>query len=64
MCKTDEPQPPGPDPALPPAIQDKIGEQLRAVYRSLEADPLPERFLDLLKQLKEPGSEDSNDAQP
>ena len=54
MSKTDEPQPPGSDPTLSPAIQGKIGERLRALYGSLEAEPLPERFLDLLRQLKEP----------
>ena len=35
------------------AIQDRIGEQLRAMYGDLRAEPLPERLLDLTKQLDE-----------
>jgi hypothetical protein len=58
MSKTDEPRPSGSDPTLSPAIQGKLGEQLRALYGSLEAEPLPERFFDLLKQLQEPEAGD------
>jgi hypothetical protein len=58
MSKTDEPRPSGSDPTLSPAIQGKLGEQLRALYRRLEAEPLPERFLGLLKQVKEPEAGD------
>ena len=35
------------------AIQDRIGEQLRTMYGDLKAEPLPERLLDLTKQLDE-----------
>jgi hypothetical protein len=36
---------------ISPALQGELGEQLRAMYRVLEAAPLPERMIDLLKQL-------------
>ncbi|GEO18628.1 NepR family anti-sigma factor [Microvirga aerophila] len=40
------------------AVQDGIGAQLRAMYRNLEAEPLPDHLLDLLKQLDEPRSDE------
>jgi Anti-sigma factor NepR len=40
------------------AIQDGIVTQLRAMYRDLEAEPLPDHLLDLLKQLDEPRSDE------
>jgi hypothetical protein len=40
------------------AVQDGIVAQLRAMYRDLEAEPLPDRLLDLLKQLDEPRSDE------
>jgi Anti-sigma factor NepR len=33
------------------AIQDRIGSHLRAMYDDIKAEPVPERFLDLLQQL-------------
>jgi hypothetical protein len=33
------------------AMREGIGEPLRAMYRDLEAEPLPDHLLDLLKQL-------------
>jgi hypothetical protein len=39
------------------AIQDKLGEQLRAMYGDLKAEPLPDRLLDLLKQLDQSRSD-------
>jgi hypothetical protein len=39
------------------AIQDGIGEQLRAMYRDLEAEPLPDHLSNLLKQLDASGSD-------
>jgi hypothetical protein len=32
-------------------MREGIGEPLRAMYRDLEAEPLPDHLLDLLKQL-------------
>jgi hypothetical protein len=40
------------------AIQDGIVAQLRAMYRDLKAEPLPDHLLDLLKQLDEPRSDE------
>lgn len=34
-----------------PEISDQIGRQLRSVYNDLLAQPVPDRFLDLLKDL-------------
>ena len=48
-------KPPGP---ISLAIQVGIGAQLRAMYRDLEAEPLPDHLLDLLKQLDASGSDE------
>jgi hypothetical protein len=40
------------------AVQDGIGVQLRAMYRTLEAEPLLDHLLDLLKRLDEPRSDE------
>ncbi len=34
-----------------PEISDQIGRQLRSVYNDILAQPVPDRFLDLLKNL-------------
>jgi hypothetical protein len=34
-----------------PEISDQIGRQLRTVYNDVLAQPVPDRFLDLLKDL-------------
>ena len=34
-----------------PAIRDKLGEQLRAMYGKPEEEPLPDRLLHLMRQL-------------
>jgi hypothetical protein len=34
-----------------PEISDQIGRQLRSVYHDVLAQPVPDRFLDLLKDL-------------
>ena len=34
-----------------PEISDQIGRQLRSVYNDILAQPVPDRFLDLLKDL-------------
>ena len=34
-----------------PEIGDQIGRQLRSVYNDILAQPVPDRFLDLLKNL-------------
>ena len=34
-----------------PDISDQIGRQLRSVYNDILAQPVPDRFLDLLKDL-------------
>jgi hypothetical protein len=60
MNKTDERQPRSragrlhDDPRTSPAIRDKLGEQLRAMYGKLEEPPLPERLLNLIRQLDQP----------
>ncbi|WP_142899867.1 NepR family anti-sigma factor [Denitrobaculum tricleocarpae] len=33
--------------------QDKIGEKLRGMYETVATEPIPEKFLDLLKSLEE-----------
>jgi hypothetical protein len=60
MSKTDEHRPATrmsvlkTDRTISPAIQVILGEQLRAMYGKPEIEPLPDRLLDLLKQLEEP----------
>ncbi|MCX2723960.1 NepR family anti-sigma factor [Roseibium salinum] len=44
----------GPDP------NSRISQKLRELYRSVEQEPVPERFLDLLEQLDQ--AEESNAA--
>ncbi len=39
------------DPKVAPEIKDAIGLGLRAMYESLKAEPLPDRLVQLLKQL-------------
>ena len=34
-----------------PELQDRLGQQLRAMYDQLRSEPMPERILDLLKRL-------------
>lgn len=36
-----------------PSIQDHIGQELRAMYDEVLQQPIPDRFLDLLKALDE-----------
>jgi hypothetical protein len=63
MDKTDEKSLPShvrattPQDSISLAIQHRIGEQLRAMYGDLKAEPLPDRLLDLLKQLDQPRSD-------
>ncbi len=40
-------------PGLPPDIQDKIGQQLRAIYDEVADKPIPDKFVQLLKELKD-----------
>ncbi len=44
------------DPRTSSTVRDKLGEELRAMYGKLEAQPLPERLLDLMGQLAQPRS--------
>jgi hypothetical protein len=44
------------DPRTFSAVQDKLGEQLRAMYGKFEEEPLPDRLLNLARQLGEPRS--------
>ncbi len=51
------PDPPGPEdaspePALNRAAQDRIGNQLRALYDDLMQQPVPDRFVELLGRLE------------
>ena len=39
-----------------PAIRDKLGEQLRAMYGKPGEEPLPDRLLHLIRQLGQPRS--------
>lgn len=52
----DVPAPATGDPARPADVQAYIGRQLRAVYDDVVKQPIPDRFLDLMKQLEEQGS--------
>jgi hypothetical protein len=62
MSKTDGYQPPPrsgllqADQRTSPDIRDKLGEQLRAMYRRPEEEPLPDRLLHLVRQLDQPRS--------
>jgi hypothetical protein len=62
MSKTDKHQPASragllqTDPRTVSAVRDKLGEQLRAMYGKLEEEPLPDRLLDLVRQLGQPRS--------
>ena len=42
------------DPRTSPTIRDKLGEELRAMYGTLEEQPLPDRILALMRQLGQP----------
>jgi hypothetical protein len=44
-------------PKIDHAIQGELGERLRAMYEHLKAEPLPERFLEILRQLDQPKPE-------
>ncbi len=56
--KTAKIRPPRSKPTLSPEIQSKIGDQLRTMYEDLKAEPIPDRFVELLKQLDKPQSGD------
>jgi hypothetical protein len=62
MSKTDKRQPTSrsgllqTDPRTVSAVRDKLGEQLRAMYGKLEDEPLPDRLLNLVRQLDQPRS--------
>ena len=40
------------DPMVSPAVQAKIGEQLRGLYDDIKSEPVPDRLLALLQQLE------------
>lgn len=42
---------PGPEPALPSHVAAFLGEQLQTYYAQLMSEPVPDRFVQLLKQL-------------
>lgn len=44
-------------PALPPEVQGPIGKQLRQVYAQMLAEPLPDKFVDLLSKLSKAENE-------
>ena len=62
MSKTDKHQPASragllqTDPRTSHAIRNRLGEQLRAMYGKLDDEPLPDRLLDLARQLDQPRS--------
>lgn len=43
--------------ARPADVQAYIGRQLRAVYEDVVRQPIPDRFLALMKQLEDPSPE-------
>ncbi len=47
----------GPVPKLGPEIKAKIGQQLRAMYSDVVSQGVPDRFVDILRQLDERGSD-------
>ena len=57
MSQTDKRQPASragllrTDPRTVSVVRDTLGEQLRAMYGKLEDEPLPDRLLDLVRQL-------------
>ena len=42
---------PGPEPTLPPHVAAFLGEQLQTYYAQLMSEPVPDRFVQLLKQM-------------
>lgn len=48
----------GGEPTLPREVQERIGDELRKHYAQLVAQPLPDRFIELLNELAE--SEDES----
>ncbi|SEC51826.1 hypothetical protein SAMN05519104_1532 [Rhizobiales bacterium GAS188] len=40
-------------PALSEEVQQQIGRKLRLLYEQLEAEPIPDRFVELLRALAE-----------
>jgi hypothetical protein len=42
---------PGPEPGLPSHVAAFLGEQLQTYYAQLMSEPVPDRFIQLLKQL-------------
>ena len=46
---------PGGQQGLSPALQDHIGRQLRAMFDDVAQEPVPARFLQLLKDLEQSG---------
>jgi len=66
MSKADKSQPTSrtgllqTDPRTASAVRDKLGEQLRTMYRTLEEEPLPDRLLTLVRQLDQPRSRENS----
>jgi Anti-sigma factor NepR len=48
--------PPQGEPAIDRAVQERFGALLRSMYDERKAEPIPDRLLDLLKQLDKRGS--------
>ena len=42
-----------PEPSLDRAIQERIGDSLRAMYDDLVQQPVPDRFVELLSRLEQ-----------
>jgi Anti-sigma factor NepR len=45
------------DPALNRQVQERIGQQLRAMYNDVVGQGIPERFAELLKQIADAAAE-------
>ncbi|WP_262299526.1 NepR family anti-sigma factor [Microvirga sesbaniae] len=45
------------EPTLPPHVASFLGEQLQALYSHLMSEPVPDRFVQLLAQLDQEGTQ-------
>jgi len=53
----------GADPKLDGGSQQRIGDQLRAMYDELMQQPVPDRFRDLLEQMDKTGTTKNKESQ-
>jgi Anti-sigma factor NepR len=53
VANTASPPPPAGDAAMEPELQAFIGRQLQATYDEVLNEPVPDRFLELLRKLEQ-----------